>query len=350
MGEYSSIKTAYVTPNSPGSFGGIRRLYEVVKGKSKLKDVENWLKNQDTYSLFKQVRRNFPRLPILVNDIDEQWQIDLMDMTWLAKENNNYKYLLNVIDCFSRYAWVIPLKSKSATEVSDALETLFKMRTPQKLQSDQGKEFVNLCKKYKINFFTSTDDVIKCAIVERFNRTLRTRLYRYLHYYETKRYIDDLGEIVTSYNNSFHRTIQMSPSEVSKDNITRVLINIRKSHPKNKAKQNPFKVGDTVRIARAKGVFEKGTTSNFSEEIFTIIKVKKTPQGYIYRLKDYDKEKITSIFYHYELVKAEEKSLYKVEKVIKSRINPSTKKKEYFVKWLGYPSKFNSWVQDVVPT
>uniref|UniRef100_A0A158P5N7 Integrase catalytic domain-containing protein n=1 Tax=Tetranychus urticae TaxID=32264 RepID=A0A158P5N7_TETUR len=86
------------------------------------------------------------------------------------------------------------------------------------MKSDQGKEFLNsqvkqLFANNGINFFTSTDDVIKCAIVERFNRTLRTRIYRYLHYYNTRRYIDDLQKIVKSYNNSYHRTIQMSPSQ-----------------------------------------------------------------------------------------------------------------------------------------
>lgn len=142
----------------------------------------------------------------------------------------------------------------------------------------------------------------------------------------------------------------MAPSQVNEENSTQVLLNIRKSHPINTSKQKPFKVGDKVRIARAKGIFEKGATSNFSEEVFTVKKVKKTPQGHVYRLKDYDDEDITSIFYHYELVKANDISLYKVEKIIKSRINPQTKKKEYFVKWFGYPSKFNSWVQDVLPT
>ena len=91
-----------------------------------MKQVEDWLKNQDTYVLFKQVKRKFPRLPILVNKIDEQWQIDLLDMTWLAKDNDNIKYLLNIIDCFSRYAWVIPLETKNAIEVTDALKIYLK--------------------------------------------------------------------------------------------------------------------------------------------------------------------------------------------------------------------------------
>ena len=353
MGRSSSIiRQAYTKPESIGSFGGLKRLFETVKKDVKFKSVEKWLKTQDTYNLFKQVRRKFPRLPILVNHINEQWQIDLMDISWIQKDNDGIRYFLNVIDCFSRFVWVKPLKTKSADEICTAMESIFKEQTPQKIQSDQGKEFVNskfkeLCVKYKINFFTTTDDATKAAIVERFNRTLRTRIYRYLYYYNTKRYIDDLEKIVQSYNNSFHRTIGMAPSEVKAENTTEVLLNIRKTHKTNNAKQKPFKVGDKVHISRAKGHFEKGATSNFTEEIFSITKVKKTPQGYIYKLEDYDKEPLTSIFYQYELTLANEPSVYKIEKILKTRTNPTTKKKEYFVKWQGYPAKFNSWVQDV---
>lgn len=321
----------------------------------KLSEVENWIKKQDTYNLFKQVRRKFPRLPILVDDIDEQWQIDLMDMTLLSKSNDKYKYLLNIIDCLSRYAWSLPLRTKSAIEVEQSLENLFKKRKPRKIQSDQGKEFVNsrmvaLCNKYNIKFFTSTDGVIKCAIVERFNRTLRSRIYRYLFHNMTERYIDVLQKIIDSYNNSYHRTIKMTPSQVNNSNVKQVIINIRQSHPKVQLRQKPFKIGDYVYIARGKGIFEKGATRNFQEELFKIVKVKKTPQGYIYKLEDWDGEPITSIFYHYELVKTETKSTYKIDKILKTRINKKTGEKEYFVKWRGYPSKFNSWTNHVEST
>lgn len=339
-----------------GSLGGVKRLYFAVKKQIpdiKLTEVQKWLNGEDVYTMFKQVKRKFPRIPILVDRIDEQWQLDLMDMSWLTKENDGYRYLLNVIDCLSRYAWVVPIKTKKSEDIIDGLESIFKSgRVPEKIQTDQGKEFQNrkfngLMKQHKINFFTSTDDVIKCAIVERFNRTLRSRIYRYLSHASTKRYIDVLKEIVHSYNKSFHRTIGMSPNKVNKDNLLNVLINIKKSHPRVKISYKPFKVGDKVRISRAKGIFEKGATSNFSEEIFTIRKVKKTPQGYIYRLKDFDGEDITSIFYHYELINAIEPTLYKIEKILRTRINPVTNKREYFVKWQGYSNKFNSWTQNV---
>ena len=321
----------------------------------KLKDVTKWLNDQDVYNLFKQIKRKFPRLPILVNKMNEQWQIDLMDITWMSKYNEGYRYLLNVIDCFSRYAWVVPVKTKSANEITDAFRKILQTNQPEKIQSDQGKEFKNsqlisLFKEKGINFFTTTDGTVKCAIVERFNRTLRNRISRFLYFKNSHRFIDDLPKIVKGYNNSYHRTIQMAPSEVNKANEAQVLLNIRKTHPINKAKQKPYKIGDKVRISRYKNIFEKGDTKNFQTEIFEIKKVKKTPQGYIYKLQDYDGEDITSIFYQYELTPAKEPSLYKINEILKTRINPHTKKKEYFVSWLGYPDKFNQWVDNVEST
>ncbi|XP_053206585.1 uncharacterized protein LOC128390840 [Panonychus citri] len=331
---------------------GIRKVDPTVKSK----DVKKWLKKQETYSLFKQNKNRFPRLPILVDKIDEQWQIDLMDMSWVSQYNDGYRYLLNVIDCFSRFAWSQPIKKKTGPEVVQAVENiLINNRVPEKLQSDQGKEFKNsafkaLMKRKKINHFYATDGKIKCAIVERFNGTLRARIYRYLHHVNSGKFINVLDEIVESYNNSFHRTIGMAPAEVGPENSSLVLKNIRKSHPRVDVNYKPFAIGSKVRIRREKGIFEKGAKRNFKLEIFTINRHKRTAQGWIYWLEDYAGEAITSIFYHNELIPAIEPSLYQIEKIIRTRINPNTKKKEYFVKWRDYPSKFNQWVQDVEPT
>lgn len=356
---FQRYEREYYSPKAIGSFGGVNRLFKAIKKidpSAKLSDVHKWLKDQDTYVLFKQNKNKFPRLPILVNKIDEQWQIDLMDMSWVSQYNDGYRYLLNVIDCFSKFAWSRPIRKKTGLEVVQALENIFsKQRVPEKLQSDQGKEFANsdfkaLMIRKKINHFFATDGVIKCAIVERFNGTLRARIYRYLHHVNTGKYIDVLEEIIESYNKSFHRTIGMSPVEVNDENSSTVLRNIRKSHPKSNANYKPFSVGAKVRIRREKGIFEKGAKRNFKLEIFTIRKHKRTPQGWVYWLEDYAGERITSVFYHNELIQAIEPSLYQIEKILRTRINPSSKKKEYFVKWLDYPSKFNQWVQDVEPT
>ena len=140
----------------------------------------------------------------------------------------------------------------------------------------------------------------------------------------------------------------MAPKDVNEDNHVEVLVNIRKTHKiASKKPKKQFREGDFVKIPRKKDKFEKGATSKWTEEIFKIAKSKKTPQKYIYKLVDYDGEPITSIFYPEEINKVKEPKIYKVEKVIRTRINPQSKKREYFVKWLGYPDKFNSWVSDL---
>ena len=349
------MKEIYFNPKSPGSFGSVNKLYLEAKKSLpdlKYKDVEKWLFSEDTYALFRQPVTKFPRLPILVNDIDEQWQADLMDMSWVTRENDGFKYLLTIIDCLSRYAWAIPIKDKSAKTIIDSFKSVFTKsnRTPKKIQTDQGKEFVNQYLRHYfttlgINHFTATDGTIKCAIVERFNRTLRSRIYRYFYSKDTKRYIDVIDDILEGYNSSYHRTIKMSPMEALDDHET-ARGHIFNGQKKNTRKQKPYKVGDEVRITSAKLMFEKGATEKWKEEIFKIAKVKHTPQGYVYRLVDWGDEPITSIFYHDELFPAKYPDLYKTS-VLKTRINPKTKRKECFVKYRGYPDKFNTWVDNV---
>jgi len=355
MGDIENVLSSiYYNINNPAGFGGINKLY--TEGKKHIpsltiENVRKWLQSQDTYTLFKPAKKRFLRVPILVDHIDEQWQADLMDMTWFAQYNDGVRYLLTVIDVLSRHAWVRPLFSKDSHAIRDAFKSIFSQgRKPQKLQTDQGREFVNsvfqsFLKIEGIHFFTSTDDEIKCAIVERFNRTLRTKIYRYVYFKNSHRYIEDLQTIVHSYNNSRHRIIKMAPSEVNKENEAKVVLNIRKSHKKGKSK--PLPIGQNVRITRKKGHFEKGATSSWTNELFKIVKSKKTPQKYIYKLQDLAGEPITSIFYPEQLSAVPEQSLYKVEKILYTRINPKTRKKEYFVKWLGYPDKFNSWVDNI---
>ena len=348
------LSDIYYNVSNPASYSGKQQLIVAAKAKGIDKEsVEEWLKSQDTYTLFKPRKQKFSRLSIIVDHVDDQWQADLLDMSWFSRYNEGIKFLLVVIDCLSRYAWVRPLKNKSAISVKEAFEDIFRNgRIPKKLQTDQGKEFVNtLLKSYlnslNINHFTTTSDGIKCAIAERFNRTIRSRIYRYLFHKNTHKYNDVLQQIVDGYNNSFHRAIKMKPSEVNSDNELRARINVRKAYKKKPEHKTPISEGKFVRIARSKGLFEKGATTNLTEEILKIQRRKKTPLKYIYKLVDHDGEPITSLFYPEEINEVKDKELYKIEKVLRTRKNPSTKKIEYFVKWYGYPAKFNSWVTDI---
>ena len=183
---------------------------------------------------------------------------------------------------------------------------------------------------------------IKAAVVERFNRTLKTKMWKYFTFNGTHRYVDVIDELIFSYNNSFHRTIKMTPSEVNKENEAAILkLNyIPKTSPKWS-----LNVGDKVRISKARRHFKKGYLPNWSEEIFTIT-VRYPTDPPTYGIEDYDKERVKGKFYEFELQKVcKTDDIYKVETVLKTR--KKNGKKEYYVKWFGYPDKFNSWVTDL---
>jgi transposase InsO family protein len=173
-----SLGEVYYDPKHAAGFGSVAKL--VKDRKNKKKDVEEWLSGQDTYTLHKPARKRFPCNPYMVANTDDVWEMDLADLHSLAKYNDKYKYLLNVIDIFSRYARSVPLKDKIGTSIMMALKSLVHIRKPITIQSDKGTEFVNetvqqYIKRQGKNFHTTRNRDIKCAIIERFNRTLKKR-------------------------------------------------------------------------------------------------------------------------------------------------------------------------------
>ena len=115
-------------------------------------------------------------------------------MSNIKKENDNNTFLLTCIDCFSKFAWVEILKNKSGVEILAALKRIMKKRQPKRLQTDKGTEFLNhrvqgMLKERGIEFFT-TDSELKASIVERFNRTLKSRMYKYFTANNTLRYVN----------------------------------------------------------------------------------------------------------------------------------------------------------------
>ena len=170
---------------------------------------------------------------------------------------------LNNIDSFSRYSWTVPLKDKTASSIATALKSLFQNRKPIILQSDKGTKFVNTTVKRYLNhqgvdLHTTRNPDIKGAIIKRFNRTLKTKIYKYFTKSNTYRYLDVIGKLLTSYNISAHSTIGMPPTKVKPSNVYTLwqIMSSRKSKiPQGHVK---FKVGDLVRITKEKLQFAKG--------------------------------------------------------------------------------------------
>jgi hypothetical protein len=345
------MRTVFYDPTQgfSGETEFLRRI-RLVYPKATNRLVKKWLEKQPTYTMHKPARRKYERNKVLVSGIDEQWQADLVDMQKLTKFNDGYRYILTCIDLFSKFAWAIPLVSKTSENVKTAFLQIFSTgRRPYKLQTDAGSEFINkevqkFLKEHDVDFFT-TNSEMKASVVERFNRTLKEKMWKYFTKENTFRYINVLSSFLNNYNSSFHRTIGMKPVDVSAKNENQIL---------NKAfridlKKKPFKfdIGDDVRISKVKKHFEKGYTPNWTEEYFTVHqRIARNPP--VYTLKIQMGEQVDGVFYESELQKIDVSpvDLHVIEKIIRQR--RKNNKTEYFVKWRGYPEKFNSWTSDII--
>ena len=276
----------------------------------------------------------------MVSGIDKIWAADLADMRALSEENEGVNFLLLVIDTFSKYGWIVPLKNKQAQTIVKALNEIFKEsgRRPGKLWTDKGREFFNENVRNLVYLY-ATENEEKSSIAERWIRTMKEKMFKYFTDNNTNKYIDVLPDLVEDYNNTVHSSTKFTPVEASKkENELKVWRNLYPDRYK-KSRLNPkFSVGDKVRITKKKGVLEKGYTARWTEEIFTIKEIRKTnPITYI--IEDLEGEKIEGTFYEPELQKTEQQ-IYRIEKVIEE------KNGESLVKWKGYPDKFNSWVNN----
>ena len=359
---HQKLSQHYYDPRRPGSYGGVAALHRAVKktrtktkGKTKInhQNVQHWLSGQDTYTLHKPVRRHFPRRRIIVGSMDQQWQADLIDVKNLKQYNDGFTFLLTVIDVLSKYAWVIPLKDKTGASLIQAFETIFEERQPMFLQTDKGTEFTNrafqqFLKKQGVQFFVTQNEDIKAAIAERFNRTLKEKMWRYFTRKNTSRYVDVLPSLVKSYNRSYHRSIKRAPAEVNENNQEDVwqtlYANTKTAGAKPQKRSRQLKPGDRVRISKARKTFRKGYIGNWSEELFTISRELKT-SPVTYMLKDDHGEELEGSFYRQEIQKVQDKTVFRIERVLDRRLG-SDGAVEVKVKWYGYPDTFNSWIPE----
>lgn len=341
------LKSIYYNPEHSAGLASVKKLADA-SGYSH-KRVKEWLKSQPTFTLHTSARKHYPTRPYIVHDIDEQWQADLADVSLIKKSNKGYTFLLTVIDLFSRYAWVRPLKSKRGEEVAQAFKSIFEEgRIPKRIQTDQGKEFENqyvrkLFDRHNIELF-SVKSAYKAAVVERFNRTLKTRLWRYFTANITQKWTDVLQKCVNAYNHSTHRMIGRTPASVTSDIVDemREKNQNRRQPPRGK---NDVRIGDQVRISKVKSVFAKGYLPNWTEEIFSVIDINRKYKPITYKLKDYNDEIIEGSFYRHEIeVIYKDDDEFIIEKIIRRQKRQG--ERWALVKWAGYPSDMNSWIRE----
>ena len=294
----------------------------------------------------KPITRNFRKRTVISYGIDKIWAADLVEMQKYSKWNKGLKYLLMVIDVFSKYGWIVPLKDKKTESVSLAFGLIFKKskRKPEKLWTDKGSEFISkhfkdFLKRHNITLY-HTQNEEKSSVVERWNRTIKNKMWKMFSANNNTVYWDKLDKLVDDYNNRKHSSIKMSPTEASKkENEKQVFTNLYEDEIYLKPKKQKFLIGDKVRLSKYKRrVFDKGYTPNWTEELFVIDKVNLS-KPVTYNVVDLLGEKVEGSFYEKELQKAKQQT-FRIEKIVRR----DNKKKKALVKWKGYSDKFNSWV------
>lgn len=342
------LQKIYYDVKNSAAYGGERALQKASGVPPRA--TQKWLEAQPAYTLHKDLKRNFPRRPVVVGGIDQQWQIDLIESSRFSQSNGNVKFILTVIDVFSKFAWVRCLQNKTGISVTQAFRDITeKGRRPKVVQSDKGKEFLNagfqkFLSQQGIGFFTTENEDIKASVVERFNRTLQNKIHRYFTRHHTHRYVHVIQDIVSAYNRSVHSATGHAPADVTPRNSEDVWWRLYQPTPHDWAPRRArLAVDDHVRLSTARGKFQKGYLPKWSTEIFKIAKIQDTtPETYV--LADSKGEIIKGSFYYQELQRVKPPDYYDIEYIIKRRRVRG--KSQYLVKWVGHPSSFNSWVSE----
>lgn len=301
--------------------------------------MDKW---QVVKELHRDARKHFPRRRVNMRGIADTLQADLIELP----PDKKMKYCLTAIDIFSKKAYARPLKTKTGREVTAAMKSILDSidRPVKNLHVDMGREFYNtemtkLLEKYQINRY-STCSVMKASIVERWNRTLKKKIYMQFSFNGNYKWVNILPDLVHSYNTTRHQTIKMAPDEVDSDDEQHLLNTAYNYKRIIKPRINyKFKIGDKVRLSKYKHVFEKGYLPAWTTEIFTIDKIQYT-NPITYLLVDWEGNEIKGGVYAEEMQLVKYPDVYLVEKIL------HRKNGKAFVKWLGFENRFNSYVDE----
>ena len=353
------LKRVYYNQGSAGGFGGLSKLWAHVKTREDAPTgmthatVKKWLREQDTWSVFKSRNHKFKREKIIAGSMWEMWEGDLADLSSIKKYNDGYSFLLFVTDIFSKFAWIRPLKSKKAIEVTEAMDDILSEagKTPLRLRLDLGSEFKSrvfkeLMKKKKIHMYHSYSESHSC-FVERLIQSVKRRMFAMFYHNQSYRYIDKLQDLTKAYNASYHSTIKMAPDQVNEGNQLDLYLKVYMPIVNEMASKTPvfkFEPGDHVRVSYSREPFSRSYQETYSEEIFTIkAKIHSIPVRY--ELQDLLGEAVKGSFYEAELVKVpmDSNREFKIEKILGYR-KQKNKPREAKVRWYGYGSRHDSFI------
>ena len=238
-------------------------------------------------------KKNYATNKTDVYFIDDIWSLDILDLKDYGPQNNRgYRYVLVIIDNFSKFGWTIPLKNKNAQTIKDSFENILirSKRSPNLIESDRGREFYNnifqdFLNKNNIKLY-SRNSSYGAVFAERFNRTIRDLLKKIVFEHGDAKWIDILQTITNQYNNRIHSSTKLSPKDASlKKNEALVYRNLLDKRNKIKPK---YEIGDLVRTADLKITFSEGDTTNWSYKLYKITEIVKdtVPAYKIDKLKE----------------------------------------------------------------
>ena len=357
------LKSIYFDPKNPAAFSGLLKVWKIIRSDKKVTKAElkDWLLEQDTYTAYHPVNRKIKRPRTISPGVDAIWGSDVAYMIQFQEHNDGVGYFVVFIDLFSRYAWAYTLKTLRGVEMVKTIKSLFEEEQCKAFFTDSGSEYKNklvetYLKSQQVKHYTSKNEK-KVAHAERLIKQLKRKLIQYMNETNTYKWTSVLDDFVKAYNNSYHRIIKMTPSQARQADQYTVWSNQYFTKPKNASPPRPkkpknkqpfkFKEGDRVKLLAEKKPFDREYDEKYTAEVFTITDRRISDSIPTYTIKDEQNDPIIGWFYGKELLKVNvpEDKAYKIETVLRKRKRNG--QNEIFVKFRGYPKKFNAWVSDV---
>ena len=347
------LERIYYDERNGGGFSTPGKLWREVRRRGYytnvgMKRIEQFLNRLPPYTLFRPSRGHYPTPPVVVNGPLMQFDMDLVDVSRQEAANDGTRFLLTAIDVFTKYGYAVPLPNKTGLVVTQAARDIFDDRQPKRVCTDRGSEFKSdqfqtLLRARNVKHFYAGGSG-KCTVVERFHRTLKSRIARFQHHRNTDRYVDNLQGIIEGYNKTYHRTIKRRPVDVGEPEREAVFLD--SYAPKQPPRRIPFRLalGDSVRIAAERHPFLREHFQRWTEEIFVISKRWRHRNVNMYKVKDCADEELVSTFYGPELTKVEgaDEGLYRVERVLDEKVENGIRMVK--VKFTGYPERCAKWI------
>ena len=382
MDKHEFLTKLYEDFQKPHSYAGVTKLYNHIRSNYNRpditkKDVVEFLKTLDSQTFHGQVCRRYMRLPIKVSSPGLIIGVDFCDMnSFIMQYNDNYRYILVILDMFSRKVELTACKNKNSINYLAGLKSYLCNNARlnyRKIFSDEDQAFLSksanrFYKKNKLVRYNVKNRKFKNSIVERFIKTMKQYLFRYFTHNNTYKFIDILNTFQKKYNSTPHRGLcYKTPDEVHRlTNINEIksqetgqmiqkirnygLRIIDKEMKILNSSNLVLEPGTYVRLLLndAERIFAKTSSEKiYTTEIFKIYRVdKRVPVTYY--LKDLNGDQIDGVVYRSEIRPVSLPNVYFVEKILKSKIDKTTGKQIHFVKWSGYDSSHNSWVDSIM--